>query len=105
MRGSSIIITGSTAGLMESTMNNPAQGSGGAGYGLDSFRPDLPAPVSRDDAEMAFVVFQAIPIPYVEPLDISNQVLFLASDESRYVTGLNVRVDAGSMLKDPTPGS
>lgn len=35
----------------------------------------------------------------VEPVDISNAVLFLASDESRYITGLPVTVDAGSMLK------
>lgn len=35
----------------------------------------------------------------VEPVDISKAVLFLASDESRYITGLPVTVDAGSMLK------
>jgi NAD(P)-dependent dehydrogenase (short-subunit alcohol dehydrogenase family) len=42
-----------------------------------------------------------MPIPYVEPLDISNVVLFLASEESRYVTGQQIRVDAGSLLKFP----
>jgi NAD(P)-dependent dehydrogenase (short-subunit alcohol dehydrogenase family) len=46
-------------------------------------------------------MFQAMPIPYVEPADISNVVLFLASDESRYVTGQQIRVDAGSLLKFP----
>jgi NAD(P)-dependent dehydrogenase (short-subunit alcohol dehydrogenase family) len=35
----------------------------------------------------------------VEPLDISNAVLFLASGESRYITGLMLPVDAGSLLK------
>jgi hypothetical protein len=44
-------------------------------------------------------MFQAMPIPYVEPVDISNVVLFLASDESRYLTGQQIRVDAGSLLK------
>ena len=39
------------------------------------------------------------PIGWVEPVDISNAVLFLASDESRYVTGLPLTVDAGSCLK------
>ena len=39
------------------------------------------------------------PRPYVEASDISNAVCFLASDESRYVTGLQFKVDAGAMLK------
>jgi SDR family mycofactocin-dependent oxidoreductase len=63
-----------------------------------SFRPDLEHP-TRQDAELAFGVQQGMPIPYVEPIDISNAVLFLASDESRYVTGMQLRVDAGGYLK------
>jgi NAD(P)-dependent dehydrogenase (short-subunit alcohol dehydrogenase family) len=63
-----------------------------------SFRPDLEHP-TRQDAELAFGVQQGMPIPWVEPSDISNAVLFLASDESRYVTGLQLRVDAGGYLK------
>jgi SDR family mycofactocin-dependent oxidoreductase len=63
-----------------------------------SFRPDLEHP-TREDAEPAFGVQQAFPIPYVEPIDISNAVLFLASDEARYVTGMQFRVDAGGYLK------
>jgi SDR family mycofactocin-dependent oxidoreductase len=68
------------------------------------FRPDLEHP-TREDVEPAFTMFQAMPIPYVEPVDISNVVLFLASEESRYVTGQQIRVDAGSLLKFPNgPG-
>ena len=63
-----------------------------------SFRPDLEHP-TRADAEPAFGTQQAMPIPYVEPRDISDMVLFLASDESRYVTGMQMRVDAGGYLK------
>jgi SDR family mycofactocin-dependent oxidoreductase len=63
-----------------------------------SFRPDLERP-TRADAEPVFGVQQAMPIPYVEPEDISNAVLWLASDESRYVTGMQLRVDAGGYLK------
>jgi SDR family mycofactocin-dependent oxidoreductase len=63
-----------------------------------AFRPDLPNP-TREDALVAFPSQNAMPIPYVEPVDISNAVVFLASDESRYVTGLQLKVDAGSYLK------
>jgi SDR family mycofactocin-dependent oxidoreductase len=63
-----------------------------------SFRRDLENP-TREDAEKAFPAMQAMKIPYVESVDISNAVLFLASDEARYVTGLQMRVDAGGYLK------
>jgi SDR family mycofactocin-dependent oxidoreductase len=63
-----------------------------------TFRPDLENP-TREDAIIAFPAMQAMPIPYMEPEDTSNVVCFLASDESRYVTGLQFKVDAGAMLK------
>ena len=144
--GASIIVTGSTAGLMPGAVDNPIMGPGGAGYGWSKrvlvqyveqmalhlaprmirvnamhptncnthlihneglytlFRPDLVAagqPVGREDAELAFTAFQAMPVPYVEPEDVANLALFLASDESRYVTGQQIRLDAGSLLKVP----
>jgi SDR family mycofactocin-dependent oxidoreductase len=138
----SIIITGSTAGMLPNTTDNPALGPGGSGYGWAKrvlieygekmalhlapdfirvnvihptncdtgllhndglyrvFRPDLEAP-AYEDVEAAFIAWQAMPIPFIEPIDISNLGLFLASDESRYLTGQNIRVDAGSLLKWP----
>lgn len=63
-----------------------------------SFRPDLEHP-TKDDAEPVFYVQQAMKVPWVEPEDISNMVLFLASDEARYITGTQQRVDAGGYLK------
>jgi len=63
-----------------------------------SFRPDLEHP-TREDAEPAFAVQQAMPVRYVEPRDISDAVLFLASDEARYITGTQLRVDAGGYIK------
>ena len=62
------------------------------------FRPDLENP-GPDDMAVAAQLMHVLPIGWVEPEDISNAVLFLASDESRYVTGLPLTVDAGSMLK------
>ncbi|KMO81151.1 mycofactocin-coupled SDR family oxidoreductase [Mycolicibacterium chlorophenolicum] len=62
------------------------------------FRPDMENP-GPDDLAVAAKFMHTLPIGWVEPIDISNAVLFLASDESRYITGLPVTVDAGSMLK------
>jgi SDR family mycofactocin-dependent oxidoreductase len=63
------------------------------------FRPDLENP-SREDVLPAFATLQLMPgVPYVEPEDISNAVVFLASDEARYITGEFISVDAGAHLK------
>jgi SDR family mycofactocin-dependent oxidoreductase len=62
------------------------------------FRPDLKDP-TREDAELAFPAMQAMPIPYIEPQDVSDTVVFLASDSSRYITGTQLRVDAGGFVK------
>ena len=113
--GSSIIVTGSTAGMIRGTTDNPNMGPGGAGYGWSKrvvmeyveemcmhlaprmirvnaihptncnthllqndgmysmFRPDLTQQgkqATREDAEPLFTIFQAMPIPYVEPEDM-----------------------------------
>lgn len=62
------------------------------------FRPDLENP-GPDDMAPICQLFHTLPIPWVEAADISNAVLFLASDEARYITGLTMPVDAGSCLK------
>jgi SDR family mycofactocin-dependent oxidoreductase len=61
------------------------------------FRPDLDNP-TREDALPAFHVMTAMGLPYVEPRDIADAVLFLVSDESRYITGVQLRVDAGAIV-------
>jgi NAD(P)-dependent dehydrogenase (short-subunit alcohol dehydrogenase family) len=63
-----------------------------------AFRPDLEHP-TREDAVPAFPAMHGMPIPWVDPLDVSHLVTYLASDESRYMTGMNIRLDAGAMLK------
>jgi SDR family mycofactocin-dependent oxidoreductase len=36
-----------------------------------------------------------LPVPYVEPRDVTAAVLFLISDSARYITGMTMPVDAG----------
>ncbi|MBA4025350.1 MAG: SDR family mycofactocin-dependent oxidoreductase [Gordonia sp.] len=62
------------------------------------FRPDLDSP-TREDAEEAFPHMQLMPTSWVEPQDISEMVVFLASDSARFVTGMQMRVDAGAALR------
>ena len=62
------------------------------------FRPDLPNPGPDDFAPISQMM-HTLPVPWVDAIDISNAVLFLASDESRYVTGVSLPVDAGALLK------
>lgn len=63
-----------------------------------TFRPDLENP-TRADAEETFPKFLGMPVPYVDPIDITNAVLYLTSDESRYVTGQQLNVDGGTVAK------
>ena len=62
------------------------------------FRPDLESP-GRDDIVDVSTNMNLIPVPWVEPRDVSNAVLFLASDEARYITGTALPVDAGIVTK------
>jgi SDR family mycofactocin-dependent oxidoreductase len=62
------------------------------------FAPDVDDPTEGDVAQM-FAAPHLLPIPWIEPVDVSNAVLFLASDEARYVTGTELKVDAGFLTK------
>ena len=62
------------------------------------FDPDSESPTRESIAPVAQSM-NALPLPWVEPVDISNALLFLASDEGRYITGLAMSVDAGILLK------
>ncbi|HEV7709570.1 MAG TPA: mycofactocin-coupled SDR family oxidoreductase [Asanoa sp.] len=62
------------------------------------FLPDVEHP-TREQAAEVFATTNALPIPWVEPRDISNAVLFLSSEEARYVTGVMLPVDAGYTIK------
>ena len=66
-----------------------------------TFRPDLANP-TVDEAYEGFRSFQAMPVAWVDPSDISYAVVYLASNESRFVTGLQLTVDAGATVKGAT---
>jgi SDR family mycofactocin-dependent oxidoreductase len=68
------------------------------------FSPDEQAPtLESNDAK--YRAMHVLDVPYVQPGDISNAVLFLASDESRYVTGQQLAVDAGVSTLEPYRGA
>ena len=62
------------------------------------FRPDLENP-GPDDMAVVAQLMHYLPIGWVEAEDITNAVLFLASDEARYITGVTLPIDAGCCLK------
>jgi SDR family mycofactocin-dependent oxidoreductase len=62
------------------------------------FRPDLENPTVEDMNE-ALMGLNSLPIALVEAVDVSNAVLWLASDEARYITGVALPVDAGFCQK------
>jgi SDR family mycofactocin-dependent oxidoreductase len=54
--------------------------------------PDNP---TREGAMQNFQLMNAIPRPWLEPEDVTKLVLFLASDDSMYMTGGEVKIDMG----------
>jgi SDR family mycofactocin-dependent oxidoreductase len=65
---------------------------------LRLFRPELDDPVPEDAAEL-MAATHPMQVPWVEACDVSNAVLFLASDESRYITGIALPIDAGTLAR------
>jgi (+)-trans-carveol dehydrogenase len=62
------------------------------------FAPDLESPTIEQIGER-LLGQNALPISWIEPVDMSNGVLWLASDESRYVTGVALPIDAGMLMR------
>ncbi len=58
------------------------------------FAPDVAEPTEADVAPI-FTAFHTLPVPWVQPVDVSNAIIWLCSDEARYVTGVALPVDAG----------
>ena len=57
----------------------------------------------RAAAARSMIVLSALKTPWVEAIDISNAVLWLASDEARYVTGTTQVIDAGALMPFKIP--
>ena len=123
-RGGAIVLTSSTAGitgiggptrgglgytaskhgvvgLMRSYANNLAPHS----IRVNSVHPtgvntpmivnDVMAEFLAQDPQMSNAMANALPVDMVEPVDISNAIVWLVSDDARYVTGVTLPVDAG----------
>jgi NAD(P)-dependent dehydrogenase (short-subunit alcohol dehydrogenase family) len=56
---------------------------------------DVMAQFLAADPQMGNAMANALPVDMVEPVDISNAILWLVSDDARYVTGVTLPVDAG----------
>ncbi len=65
-------------------------------YGL--FRPDLEKP-TRADVEDAFTGTHILPVPWIEPKDVSNAILYLVTEPGRYITATALPIDAGFIVK------
>jgi SDR family mycofactocin-dependent oxidoreductase len=61
-----------------------------------AFRPDLDRSPTRAEFAESARSMNMLDIPWIDPLDVANASLFLASDEARYITAVALPVDAGS---------
>lgn len=62
------------------------------------FVPDAKHP-TREQFREASQATNLLPVPWVEPRDVSDAVAFLAGDGARFITGVSLPVDAGVLAK------
>ena len=89
-KGGSIILIASAAAVNTELIHNEAL--------YRSFRPELENPTAEDVIPLLRRTMM-LPHPWAEVDDIANAVAFLASDEARYITGIELPVDLGGILK------
>jgi SDR family mycofactocin-dependent oxidoreductase len=65
-------------------------------YGL--FRPDLDRP-TREDVIDTFSGTHLLPVPWIDPEDVSNAILYLVTETGRYITASTMVIDAGFIVK------
>lgn len=56
---------------------------------------------TAEDMEFPAQATQQLPVPWVQPEDLTNALLFLVSEEARYITGIELPVDAGTLAQPP----
>jgi SDR family mycofactocin-dependent oxidoreductase len=66
---------------------------------LTGMMPGLRPLLASERPDLAPIYANALPVQLVDARDVSNAVLFLVSDESRHVTGLEFKVDAGLTIR------
>jgi SDR family mycofactocin-dependent oxidoreductase len=127
-QGGAIVLTSSTAGLKSMAINSLAQTAyTAAKHGVvglmrntavelaphmirvNTIHPtSVHTPMIENDVTAAYVeahpetmalMSNLMPVDAVDPVDISNGVLYLVSDAGRYVTGITLPVDAGFLVK------
>ncbi len=127
-RGGAIVLTSSTAGLAGIGGNTPGGiGYTAAKHGVvglmrayanylaqysirvNSIHPtgvntpmvvnDVMQEFLQSDPSLSQAMANALPVPMIEAVDLSNAIVFLASDAGRYVTGVTLPVDAGFLVK------
>lgn len=123
-RGGSLVNISSVAGLKGSPLHTPYTASKHGVVGMSralanelaavnvrvntvhptgvetGMRPDaLHGLLHGERADLGPIFQNALPITMTEARDVSNAVLFLVSDESRHVTGLEFKVDAGVTIR------
>lgn len=109
VRGGAIVLTSSVAGLIgfPNLAHSCAARHGLVGLTKVRHTDMIQSPaiyslftggVPDADPAMAAAAMKGmhdLPISWVDPVDISNAVVWLASDEARYVTGIALPVDGG----------
>lgn len=61
------------------------------------------AGATLEQAAPAMASYNTLPVPLLQPEDISRAVLYLVSEDGRYVTGSSLVVDAGASVRPPGP--
>ena len=62
------------------------------------FQPDNPSP-TRESVEPAFTGTHILPVPWMEPIDVSRAILYLVGESGRYITASTLTIDAGFIVK------